>query len=506
MSPVYMTKTQYFMVGWSLHSIVAFPMRYHWLNSLLLLIPLSLSSFGLQAQTPLPRLGDRISGTISLGEEHEMGQEFLSSIRRAAPTIPDALLNSYLENLTYKLAAKSQLQDHRLSFIVIDSQELNAFAAPGGIIGVNTGLFLNAETEGEFASVMAHELAHVSQRHFARSIDDARAKRVPELAALLAGVIVMATSDAQHGQAAIAASQGLALENRLRFSRSNEAEADRIGQDTMFNAGFDPNDMSSLFERLIAINRFGRRPPEFLLSHPVTESRISDARGRAIRYPDRSYEENLEYQIIRARVIGHYATDKKILVANYENSLARSSDAFSQDANRYGLATAYWEDEQYGKALDTLAPLLEKDPNRISYVVTQAEIYTAQNEPGMSLAYLRRHLEINPDNHPLTMAYIDALVESRAYSQAAEVMEKHSKIRPNDHHLWSQLAEVQGQAGNISKVHQARAEYFVLLADLGRAREQLQYALRIETDNGAAPAEEARLRQKIRELEQRMSG
>ncbi|MCH7673309.1 MAG: M48 family metalloprotease, partial [Proteobacteria bacterium] len=333
-----------------------------------------------------------------------------------------------------------------------------------------------------------------------------RANRVPELAALLAGVIVMATSDGQHGQAAIAASQGLALENRLRFSRSNEAEADRIGQDTMFNAGFDPEHMSSLFERLIAINRFGRRPPEFLLSHPVTESRIADARGRAIRYPSRSYSQSLEYQIIRARVIGHYATDKESLVANSERALQISRDEISRDASRYGLAVAYFEDEQYGRALETLAPLLEKEPNRISYAVTQAEFYTAQNEPGRSLNYLRRHLEINPDNHPLTMAYVDALVESRAYSEAAALMERHSKNRPNDHHLWYLLAEVQGQAGNISKVHQARAEYFVLLADLGKAREQLKYALRIETDNGAAPAEEARLRQKIRELEQRMSG
>lgn len=480
-------------------------MRYRWLTFSLLLIPLSLSTFELQAQTPLPRLGDRISGTVTLGQEHLMGQDFLSSVRRSAPTIPDALLNSYLENVTYKLAAQSQLQDHRLSFVVIDSEELNAFAAPGGIIGVNTGLFLNAQTEAEFASVMAHEIAHVSQRHFARTIDEARANRVPELGALLAGVLIMATSDAQHGQAAVAASQGLALENRLRFSRSNEAEADRIGQDTMFNAGFNPDDMSALFEHLMSNNRFGRRPPEFLLSHPVTESRIADARGRATRYPTRAYRPNLEYQIIRARVVAHYATDKAALVSNYEQALRSSTDEFSRDANRYRLTVAYWENEQYGKSLATLAPLLEKDPNRISYVVTQAEIYTAQNEPGQALNYLGRHLDINPNNHPLTMAYIDALVESRAYSQAAEVMEKHSKTRPNDHHLWYQLAEVQGQAGNISKVHQARAEYFVLLADLGRAREQLRYALRIETDNGAAPAEEARLRQKIRELEQRMS-
>lgn len=455
----------------------------------------------LSAQPALPSLGDRISGTVSLEQEYAMGQQFLSSIRRSAPTISDPLLTAYLENVTYKLASRSQLKDHRLSFVVIDSEALNAFAAPGGIIGVNTGLFLNAQTEAEFASVMAHEIAHVSQRHFARGIDEAQAGRIPQLATLLASVIIMATSDAGHGSAAVAAAQGRALENQLRFSRSNETEADRVGQDTMFNAGFDPEGMSSLFERLLTINRFGRRPPEFLLSHPLTESRVSSSRGRASRYPRQQYSANLEYQIVRARVIGHYAPNKADLVLEYERLLEYSSSEFTRDANRYALAIAYYENEQYARASATLAPLLEKDPNRISYAVTQAEILTEQNEPGQALTFLQRHLAINPGNHALTMAHVDALIEARSYNAAAEIMEQHSLTRPDDFQLWYKLAETQGQAGNISKVHQARAEYFRLIADYQRARQQLQSALRIESDNGAAPAEEARLRQKIEEIE-----
>lgn len=443
-----------------------------------------------------------MSGTVSLGQEYQLGQQFLSSIRRSAPTIPDALLNSYLENLTYKLASRSQLQDHRLSFVIIDSKELNAFAAPGGIIGVNTGLFMNAQTEGEFASVMAHEIAHVSQRHFARGVDEAQTARIPQMATLLASVLIMATSDAGHGQAAVVAAQGLALDNKLRHSRSNEAEADRIGQDTMYKAGYDPDDMSALFERLIAINRFGRRPPEFLLSHPVTESRIADARGRATRYPPRQYVQNMDYQIMRARVLGHYTEDKSALVDSYQRRLADSSDEFSIDSNRYGLAVAYWENGQHREASAELAHLLRKDPNRISYVVTQAEIYTRQNEPGMAISFLRRHLEINPDNHPLTMAYVDALLESRNWQAAADVMAKHTTIRTGDHQLWYQLAEAQGQAGNISEVHQARAEYYLLLSDFSRAHEQLRYALRLETEEGSSPAKEARLRQKMRDIEE----
>lgn len=477
-------------------------MQSSWLKkSLLLLLAAAIPNL-LSAQPALPSLGDRISGTVSLEQEYAMGQQFLSSIRRSAPTIPDPLLNAYLENVTYKLASRSQLQDHRLAFVIIDSEALNAFAAPGGIIGVNTGLFLNAQTEAEFASVMAHEIAHVSQRHFARGVDEAQAGKIPQIATLLASVIIMATSDAGHGTAAVAAAQGRALENQLRFSRSNETEADRVGQDTMYNAGFDPEGMSTLFERLMAINRFGRRPPEFLLSHPLTESRIAGSRGRSSRYPRQQYSPNLEYQIVRARVLGHYAANKEDLVLEYERRLEDSTSEFAQDANRYTLAIAYYENEQYALANSTLAPLLAKDPNRISYVVTQAEILIEQNEPGQAISFLQRHLAINPGNHSLTMTHADALIEARSYSAAAEIMERHSLTRPNDFQLWFKLAETQGQAGNISKVHQARAEYFRLIADYRRAREQLQAALRIETDSGAAPAEEARLRQKIQELEQ----
>ncbi len=458
------------------------------------------------AQNPLPSLGDRISGTVSLSQEYELGQQFLSQIRRSAPTIPDALLKTYLENLTYKLASRSQLKDHRLSFIIIDSQELNAFAAPGGIIGVNTGLFLNAQTEAEFASVMAHEIAHVSQRHFARGVDEAQAGRVSQMAGLLASVLIMTTSDVGHGTAAMTAAQGLARSEQLRFSRSNESEADRVGQDTMQNAGFDPDAMATLFERLIAINRFGRRPPEFLLTHPVTESRISEARSRAVRYPAREYSNNLEYQIMRARVVGHYAEDKRALITEAKEKLRTSTSEFTRDANRYALAVAYWENKDYGLASETLQPLLEKDPNRISYVVTQAEILTSQNEAQNAIQFLQRHLEINPRNHPLTMAYVDALIENRAYEDAATTLEAHTQTRQDDHHLWYQLAETWGQAGNISKVHQSRAEYYLLLGDYGRAREQLQFALRLESDAGSSPAEEARLRQKVKNIEDRQRG
>lgn len=471
------------------------------LKKSLMLLLAAITPCLLSAQPALPSLGDRISGTVSIEQEYAIGQQFLTNIRRSAPTIPDPILNAYLESVTYKLASHSQLQDHRLSFVIIDSPALNAFAAPGGIIGVNTGLFINAHTEAEFASVMAHEIAHVSQRHFARGIDEAKNSRIPGMAALLASVIIMATSDASHGTAAVAAAQGQALENQLRFSRSNETEADRVGQDTMFEAGFDPDGMSTLFERLLSINRFGRKLPEFLLSHPLTEARVSGSRGRADRYPPKQYSASLEYQIARARVLGHYATNKAESVLEYKELLNSSTSEFRREVNRYALAIAYYENKQFAEASAALAPLLEKDPNRISYVVTQAEILTEQNEPGQAINFLQQHLTINPGNHALTIAYADALIAARSYTAAAELMETHSLSRPDDFQLWFKLAETQGQAGNISKVHQARAEYFRLIGDYRKARQQLRSALQIESDSGISPAEEARLRQKIQEIE-----
>lgn len=453
------------------------------------------------SQSSLPSLGDRISGTVSLDQEYAMGQRFLSQIRRSATTISDPLLTGYLESVTYKLASRSQLTDHRLSFVIIDSQALNAFAAPGGIIGVNTGLFLNAVTEAEFASVMAHEISHVSQRHFARGIDEAQSGRIPQMAALLASVMVMATSEAGHGAAAISAVQGRNLENQLRFSRSNEAEADRIGQNIMVSAGFDPKGMSDLFERLIAINRFGRRPPEFLLSHPVTESRIADARSRVFRYPNREYKDNFEYQFARARVEARYAEDKKAYVKERINRLENSKGEFEKTSNAYGLVMALWGNKQYKDAHTVLEPLLLKDPNRISLAVTQSEILTSQNESRQAISFLDRHLQINPGNHALTMAYANALIQNRDYSAASKLIQRHSTSRPDDHQLWYLLAETQGQAGNISEVHQARAEYFRLIGDFRRAREQLQFALRIEIDGDSSPAIAARIREKINGIE-----
>jgi predicted Zn-dependent protease len=175
----------------------------------------------------LPELGDSTSGIVSLDQERKLGQSFLRSLRAQAPTISDPVLKDYLEYLIYRLAEHSQLQDRRLDLVILDSRQLNAFAVPGGVVGVNLGLFMHAETQNEFSAILAHELAHISQRHYARSVENARKSAVPALAGLLASVVLMATTGGDAGLAALSASQGMSEQMKLSFSRSREAEADR---------------------------------------------------------------------------------------------------------------------------------------------------------------------------------------------------------------------------------------------------------------------------------------
>ena len=451
------------------------------------------------AQVRLPILGDAISGTISTQQEYEYGREFLRSARRQTPALSDPLIEEYVSNLTYKIAATSELTDHRLAFLMIDSEVLNAFAAPGGIVGVNAGLFLYAENEGEFASVLAHELAHISQRHYARNIEEQRNNRLPSMAGLLASLIIGAAAGGEAGQAALMTTQAIGIDNQLRFSRSNEEEADRIGIRNLYNAGFDPNDMAGMFEHMLRESSFSQRPPEFLSTHPLDERRIADSRNRANTLPAVNHVPNPEFLLMRERVILHYATDYEAEIEKRARELPQLNGA-DEDAARYGLALAQLKAGQHVLATESLDTLLRKEPARITYVMLAAEIAIAEEDFPRALDILERNLRINPGNHSLTMTYATVLTKAGRFQDAADVLEEHAIARPDDMQIWYDLAEVQGQAGNISKVHQARAEYFITIGDFAHAREQLNFAQGLEKDQLSLARIRSRL-DYIREIE-----
>jgi len=427
----------------------------------------------------LPLLGDAASAQVSLQQEHKLGRTWLKALRSHSKELDDPLLYDYLEHLLYRLAEHSQLQDRRLELIVVESPALNAFAVPGGVVGVNGGLFLYAQNEQEFSSVLAHELAHLSQRHYSRAVEAAQRNALPNMLALLGSIVIAATAGGDAGIAAITATQAASLDKQLRFSRNNEQEADRIGFQTLVNAGINPLAMASMFERMLATKRLaGSLPPEFLLTHPITESRVADARSRAEQLPtiDFSDHNGLEYQLMRYRVRLAFDPSPSHAIRQFNADL-KSADPIAKTAARYGLALAYSKAGQGAKAKQTLQPLLNSEPNRISFVVADAEINNTRAAQPAVEQHLKKQLALNPDNYPLSMALVQSFTLQKKYTASQALLEKLSQQRPQNPAVWFKLAEAYGFNRNSIGTHQASAEYYILTGDMDQALNQLDYAL-----------------------------
>ena len=440
----------------------------------------------------LPSLGDASSAIVSPQQEHQLGRAWLALLRSQVSQLNDPQLKDYVETSVYKLVETSQVQDRRLEFILINSPQLNAFAAPGGIIGVNGGLFLNAQTEGEYASVMAHELAHLSQRHFARGVEAQQRMQLPMMAALLAGIIVAASGAGDAGIAAIAGTQAAAMQEQRRFSRQNEQEADRIGILNLEKAGYDPRSMPTMFERLMRQYRFDGRPPEFLLTHPVTESRIADTRNRAEQARVGGTEDSLRYQLIRARVQLNYEETPGLAAKRFRQQLDENP---KNDVARYGLAIAYMKGSQFNEARDTLKPLLEKSPNDITYNLAQIELDMDSNRLAEAQQRIDRMRTLYPGNYPLNQARVDLLLKQNKPKEADKALEALLKSRPDDPDVWYSVAETRGLSGNIIGLHQARAEYFALVGDYRQAIQQLDFAQKLTNNFQLSARLDARKRE-----------
>ncbi|UVO17176.1 M48 family metalloprotease [Stutzerimonas stutzeri] len=423
----------------------------------------------------LPSLGDASSSIVSPEQEYLLGRAWLSLLRGQVRQLSDPLLKDYVESSVYRLTETSQLQDRRLEFVLLESPHLNAFAAPGGIIGVNGGLFIHAQTEAEYASVMAHELAHLSQRHFARGLEAQQRMQVPMMAAMLAGVVAAAAGAGDAGIAAIVSTQAAAIQAQRRFSRQNEQEADRIGILNLEKAGYDPRAMPQMFARLMRQYRYDQKPPEFLLTHPVTESRIADTTNRAEQLADGGIEDSLRYQLIRARTQLRFETTPGLGAKRFRAQLNENADL---DAARYGLALAQIKGGQLDEARSTLAPLLNKAPDELIYNLAQIELEVTANRLPQAEQYLQRMLRQYPGSYPLRQARIDLLIKQGQTTQTAKELDQLAAQRSADPDIWYQVAEIRGLTGNIVGVHEARAEYFALVGDYDQAIEQLDFAKR----------------------------
>lgn len=428
----------------------------------------------------LPSLGDASSSIVSPEQEHRLGRAWLSVLRGQIDQLSDPQLKDYVETSVYRLAETSQLEDRRLEFVLLNSPQINAFAAPGGIVGVNGGLLLHAQTEGEYASVMAHELAHLSQRHFARGVEAQQRMQVPVMAAMLAGIVAAAAGAGDAGIATIMGAQAAAIQEQRRFSRQNEQEADRIGLLNLEKAGYDPRAMPSMFERLMRQYRYDSKPPEFLLTHPVTESRIADTRNRAEQYPSRGISDSLGYQLMRARTQLMLEETPGIAAKRFRAMLDSNPRL---EAAHYGLAIAHIKGGRLAEARSELNALLAKKPNDLTYNLAMIELDSAANRLSDAQQRVERMRSLYPDSYPLEQARIDLLLKQNQTKEAEVALDQLLKQRGNDPDVWYQVAEVRGLTRNIIGLHQARAEFFALVGDYDQALEQLDLAKRRASSN-----------------------
>lgn len=445
----------------------------------------------------LPTIGDASTAVVSLEQEKAIGQAWLRLLRSQAPTIEDPLLLDYLEHITGHLASNSELQEPHLLLVIMDSPDINAFAAPGGVMGINAGLFLHARNEGELSAVIAHELAHMSQRHFARGIENQQRASVSGMAALLASVVLAATGGAQAGMAALATTQAGLIQQQLRFSRHNEREADNIGMMTLERAGMSPHAMADFFEQMSRANRFsGGRPPEFLLTHPITESRITEARSRAQRYPNRINSDSLEFQLMKQRVMARYAKDPSQLRKQLEQQRPAAND---NEAIIYGIGMAALRQFQFTAARQEFNILLAKRPDRLTYRLAMAEVYMAEQKYADASESLKKTLALAPDNTPASVLLAEAHLRAGNAGESVKLLRKLLREEKNIPHLWGRLAEAYGRKGDGLGVYLAQAEYFYEHGLLEKAEEQLRYAIPLAERQFETTA---RLHQRLRDIQQ----
>lgn len=443
---------------------------------LLVALILSLYSSYLLADE-LPDLGSPDRTVFSSSAEMKVGKEYMQYLRSSGRVIDDPIDEQYINNLGNQLVAASGQNGNHFYFFFMASPEINAFAGPGGYTAVYSGLLLATTNEEELASVMAHEIAHVTQGHISRKIAQASNQKYQTMAGMLAA-IALGTVSGQAAEAALAATAASNQQSMLNFSRSMEAEADRIGIATLANAGFNPNTMVDFFQRLQENERYYMKIPELLSDHPLTPERISDAQNRAAQYKARHHVTRQDYYLIKERMRDILASNTHQLTSYYETLLAKPNIS-QRFALQYGYALALQDDHQYAKAESIMLDLIKQYPDQLIFQVSYGDITADAGHSALALTMLQRDYDIYPDNYPVTVQYAYNLFKAGQVRNALNVLREHQLNYPDDRIPYNLLSQVQAKLGLLAQAYQTRATYLTNNGNLPAALGQLQVAAKL---------------------------
>jgi len=430
------------------------------------------------AEVNLPDIGSPADAVLSKNAEAQLGRAIMREIRASGELIEDPQVTEYINEIGHRIAAQANTDgNHDFTFFVVDSPVINAFALPGGFIGVHTGLLEATRNEDELAGVLSHEVAHVTQRHIARRIHANQRQSILStaimLGALLAGA-AGASGDAMQG--AIAVAQGTSAQQQINFTRANEYEADRIGIAALAAAGFDPQGMGSFFEVISrGMTPHEYRSPEFLRSHPVSSARIAEARGRARDYPPVHTNDSITYGIARMRLIVESKDTSEDAVSYFE----REAYEYQSDVERYGRAIAYLRAGRNNEANRIFEELANKDPEVIAYHIGLADSLLAMDLTRESMTAFETALELFPRNLPLVIHYADALLRvgepKRAHAMLLDLL---NNVPPTPEQV-RLIARAATAAGEAAEANYYMAEYYFMVGDLVGGISFLRRALKV---------------------------
>jgi predicted Zn-dependent protease len=448
----------------------------------------------------LPDFGSPADSIITKSQEAQLGRSVVAQLRSAGAIMDDPLLTEYIQGVGARLAGHASDGDQDFNFFIVDDSAINAFALPGGYIGVNAGLLLTSESESELAGVLAHEVAHVTQRHIARSIYDSQRSSMLNIATMLAAILLGAAADIGGGATTglITAAQAATIQRQINFTRANEHEADRVGMETLSSAGFDPTGMSSFFEKLS--RRYGNsrlQVPAILQTHPVTTARIADARDRARQLPSVEVDDSPSYSIVKARLRALQAPTSEDAHQIFVTRLDRGS---SEPADRYGLALSLSRLGRDDEAERMFRELVEESPGVIPYRIGRGEALMSNGQVDAALDSYADAVGLFPRNVPLTISFAEALIAAGDPAAAHEILlDLLNNVPPTPEQI-RLIARAANAEGDVSNAHFYMAEYYISIGNGPLAINQLRMALESPDVNSVDRARiQARLDQ-IREF------
>ncbi len=447
----------------------------------------------------LPEIGVVASDTLTIDKELLIGDAMMRQLRGQAPIIHDPVINEYIQDLGNRLVIEADNAKFPFSFFMLNNPTINAFAFFGGHIGIHSGLITQAGSESELASVFAHEVAHVTQRHLARA-SQAQKRGAPLQIASLIGGILLAMANPEAGIAAISAGNAGAAQSRINYTRSMEQEADNIGISMLARAGFDPAGAPAFFSKLAQQSRGQSNQLEFLRTHPVPENRISETRARAATYGTRNVPESLNFHLVKSRIIARYEGNP-LRNINYFGYQVQEKKYIFREAAMYGLALSYFESEQYASAAQILTELLSNDTENLFYLDAMTDVLIAQQNPEAAVEMLTPLWRFKPQNQVLALNLANAMIKAEQYPQAIQILRDLLLVDPEQFLSYSLLIDAYIATGQKRQMYRASAERFGLLLAYPKAIDELQFAY---NETGMDFLEKQRIKARIEQFRNEM--